>query len=160
MSELEYTTRVCKKCDEEQHITEFEMNGKYRRHTCTTCIRERQRTSGRDQSGRNREYALKARFGITSKQYDELLKKQDNCCAICKRHESEFKIRLAVDHNHRTREIRGLLCTHCNHRIVGRHTDSALLRNAADYLEQGSGLYVPPEIKPRKRYKRRKKLKE
>lgn len=46
----------------------------------------------------------------------------NNQCAICKRHESEFKKRLAVDHSHKTGRVRGLLCFYCNKFRVGRHT--------------------------------------
>lgn len=44
------------------------------------------------------------------------------CCAICKKPESHFKNRLAVDHNHRTGKVRGLLCYRCNKFLVGRNT--------------------------------------
>lgn len=51
---------------------------------------------------------------------------QEQRCAICGRHESEFKNRLAVDHNHRTSKVRGLLCFFCNKFRVGRNSlDSA-----------------------------------
>jgi len=103
-----------------------------------------------------REYSLKKKYGITVKQYDELLEKQNQCCAICDKHASEFKTRLAVDHNHVTGEIRGLLCTYCNHRLIGRHRDGALLRKMADYVDQGTGWYVPPR-QQKTRVKRKKK---
>lgn len=41
-------------------------------------------------------------------------------CAICERPESSFKKRLSVDHNHRTKRVRGLLCFYCNKYRVGR----------------------------------------
>lgn len=52
---------------------------------------------------------------------------QDGKCAICKKPQSEFKKRLNLDHNHKTLQIRGLLCYRCNKFVVGRHTfESAL----------------------------------
>jgi hypothetical protein len=94
---------------------------------------------------------LKRTYGITLAQYDELLAKQDEKCAICLKHESEFNVKLAVDHDHISGEIRGLLCRYCNHRLVGRHRDADLLRRIADYIEKGTGLFVPPKKKrPRK----------
>ena len=51
---------------------------------------------------------------------------QNACCAICARSEASFKNRLAVDHNHRTGKVRGLLCYQCNKFKVGRNSlDSA-----------------------------------
>lgn len=99
-------------------------------------------------------YSLMYKFGITTDQYDELLAKQNDSCAFCERHKDEFAKRLAVDHNHKTGEIRGLLCAYCNHRVVGNHTDGNKLRRMADYIEQGTGWYVPP--KKKKRVRKRK----
>lgn len=47
---------------------------------------------------------------------------QKGCCAICKKPENHFKKRLAVDHNHKTSKVRGLLCYRCNKFLVGRFT--------------------------------------
>ena len=80
-----------------------------------------------------------------------MLDKQDHCCAICDKHKSEFNQNLAVDHNHVTGEIRGLLCTYCNHRVIGRHRDGNLLRKMADYVDQGTGWFVPKQKRPIKR---------
>lgn len=98
---------------------------------------------------------LKRTYGITLTQYDELLAKQDEKCAICDKHESEFNVKLAVDHDHVSGEIRGLLCRYCNHRLVGRHRDAALLRRIADYVEKGTGLFVPEKKKRRRKTPRK-----
>lgn len=104
---------------------------------------------------RLRSVNLKNKFGITIEQYDILLGRQGNKCAICERHQDEFDRRLAVDHSHRTRRVRGLLCTGCNYRLVARHENPILLRKIADYIEQGTDWYVP-EKKKRPRKTRRK----
>jgi len=61
----------------------------------------------------------------TSKDYEkeraEFFKLQKGCCAICGKHQRMFKRRLNLDHNHKTGQIRGLLCYRCNKFIVGRH---------------------------------------
>lgn len=90
-------------------------------------------------------------YGITLEQYDELLERQMFQCPVCLRHKDEFPTRLAVDHNHITGEVRGLLCNYCNHRLVGRHRDAAILRRIADYLEVGTGWFVPPKKKRRRK---------
>jgi hypothetical protein len=67
-----------------------------------------------------------------------MLKKQNNCCGICKKHISEAlltrKSNLCVDHDHKTGKIRGLLCDNCNRGIglLGDNID--ILRNAIGYL--------------------------
>jgi DNA-directed RNA polymerase subunit RPC12/RpoP len=104
---------------------------------------------------KSRASHLKRLYGITIQQYDEMLTNQDQRCAICTRHAEEFKTRLAVDHNHITGEIRGLLCSYCNHRVIGRHRDADLLRKMADYVDQGTGLFVP-EQRPKKRRRKKK----
>ena len=51
---------------------------------------------------------------LTDAQYDKLYNEQKGCCAICNMHQSEFTKRLAVDHDHETGMVRGLLCFKCN----------------------------------------------
>jgi len=46
------------------------------------------------------------------KKYQRLLKEQNGTCALCTR--NPIKKRLALDHNHETGRIRGLLCQRCN----------------------------------------------
>lgn len=74
-------------------------------------------------------------FNMTIAQYDVLFKKQGRRCAICQR--EPRKIRLAVDHDHRTGKVRGLLCKRCNHDLLGSAHDSVeILYDAINYLEQ------------------------
>lgn len=56
------------------------------------------------------------------KNYDNILTKQNDCCAICKKHKSEFSKSLAIDHNHKTGKVRGALCYRCNRLYVSIHT--------------------------------------
>jgi len=61
-----------------------------------------------------RNSLLKYNYKISLKEYNQLLKEQNYCCGICGKRENEFKIKLAVHHNHETGKIIGLLCTGCN----------------------------------------------
>lgn len=92
---------------------------------------------------------------MTLSDYNEMLKSQGHSCALCHRHEDEFKMNLSVDHDHKTLEVRGLLCTYCNRRLVGRHRDGDLLRRIADYVEQGRGFFAPKKRPKRRRKKTR-----
>lgn len=57
-------------------------------------------------------------INLTIADYQQLHEKQTGCCAICKRHESEFQKQLAVDHDHVSGKVRGLLCFTCNRYLV------------------------------------------
>jgi len=98
-----------------------------------------------------REKYLQRVYGISLDQYQDLLKKQSGKCAICGKPDKEAYKGLHVDHNHATREIRGLLCAYCNHRVVGRNRDSNLLRRVADYIDQGTGWFVPEKKRKKRR---------
>ena len=69
-----------------------------------------------------RDWHLRSRFNISKEQYDEMLMAQDGLCAVCREREAfvekSGKIQdLAVDHDHQTGEVRGLLCVGCNRGI-------------------------------------------
>ncbi len=79
---------------------------------------------------------LKFTYGLTLDQYKEMLCAQGFRCAICRKSHKVFKKKLAVDHNHRTGKIRGLLCHHCNS-ALGNFKDHVLyLQSAVKYLDQ------------------------
>ena len=75
---------------------------------------------------------LKTRFGITLGDYDRMLAEQDGGCAICGRADPNFS--LAVDHCHKTKRVRQLLCTKCNQGLGHFRDDPALLLRAIEYL--------------------------
>ncbi len=84
------------------------------------------------------EYRLKRVFNLTIADYDTMLEAQNGRCAICQRKPQAR--RLAVDHNHKTGAVRGLLCTRCNHKLLGASNESSeILRRAADYLDSYDG---------------------
>ena len=74
-------------------------------------------------------YQLKYKFGITIEEYDELLTKQNNACAICNSKESKGK-GWHVDHDHTTGKVRGILCLSCNTGL-GMFKDNVAFLNAA-----------------------------
>lgn len=149
--------KKCTKCKELKPLSDYynrkkALDGK--NSHCKTCehkeIYEWRKQNPEAQNDIVRRSRLKGTYGITIEQYDELLEKQNYSCAICDRHQDAFKNRLAIDHNHRTREIRGLLCSYCNHRVIGRHADGDLLRKMADYVDGGTGWFVPEKTKKRR----------
>lgn len=75
------------------------------------------------------------RYGISLENYLLLLLEQKGCCKICKKHRTEFNVELAVDHDHETGRIRGLLCFKCNVGLGYFHHDADIIRAAIDYTE-------------------------
>jgi len=58
---------------------------------------------------------LKRKYGLTEKEWNELFLHQNNCCAACgSSHPHDPQNRWHTDHNHKTGEIRGILCRKCN----------------------------------------------
>lgn len=85
-------------------------------------------------------------YGLSSADYDALLASQGGRCAIGR--ERPKGKRLAVDHDHKTGEVRGLLCSRCNHDLLGAGFDSvAKLGAATHYLMHPptSGAWWAPE---------------
>ncbi len=82
------------------------------------------------------EVNLRRNYGITLADYDRILDDQNNGCAICGKTPEENKQRLAVDHNHTTGEVRGLLCKNCNTAIGLLGDNPSTLRLATRYLEE------------------------
>ncbi len=117
-------SRVCTKCGESKPITEYYKTGKGdKRHgSCKTCYKAK--VAQNKDPAKIRDRGLQKAYGITSEEYERMLESQGGCCAICKcpppDHRKKF---LAVDHDHVTGKVRGLLCDNCN-RGIGLLGDS------------------------------------
>lgn len=77
---------------------------------------------------------LKRIYGITIKEYYKMLEDQGGGCAVCGKTPGENGRRLAVDHDHETGEVRGLLCSSCNTGLGNFKDDPQLLESAMYYL--------------------------
>jgi len=80
---------------------------------------------------------LKNTYQITIEDYQLSLEKQSGLCAICKSKCVSGR-RLAVDHNHTTGEVRGLLCCKCNRGLGNFNDNLDLLEQAVLYLKSYS----------------------
>lgn len=147
--------RVCSKCNQEKDPSEFcnrphsnecrECHNEYMRNWNSRNrekVRERHRLYKINNPEKYRSSHLMHCFNISLDDYFELLKKQNNACAICGDTEISIdhrtnKVRnLAVDHDEKTGDVRGLLCSRCN-RGLGMFRDSVdYLENAINYLER------------------------
>jgi hypothetical protein len=85
-------------------------------------------------------------YGIDAAEYDRLLALQGGKCAICRARPKSK--RLAVDHDHKTGEVLGLLCSRCNHDLKGAAWDSQAIALALwHYINTPptSGHWIAPE---------------
>lgn len=96
-----------------------------RRRKCDRCQRAiRRATARRAHVGRT--------YGLTPEDHDSLAEFQNGLCAIC---DQPRPYNLAVDHDHATGLVRGLLCKRCNKLLRDVRDNRELLISAATYLK-------------------------
>lgn len=91
---------------------------------------------------RKNEY-LKSRRNMTIEDFNAILKKQNHKCGVCETL-TPGKRGWCVDHSHRTNQIRGILCGHCNSLIGFARESTQTLIFAAEYLKHHHSLEYPP----------------
>ncbi|MFX0188518.1 MAG: endonuclease VII domain-containing protein [Candidatus Hodarchaeota archaeon] len=123
--------KVCSNCREEKkatskyfHLNCTSMDGLH--PECKECRKER-----------DRWYYIKKKYGLTKEDFYAMLESQDYLCEICER-EFDDKIRPQIDHNHKTGEVREILCAPCNALIGLANDDIRILKNAIEYLKYHS----------------------
>jgi len=97
-------------------------------------------------SAKSHAASVEKTYGLTADQYEQLLTLQDGKCAICRARPKSK--RLAVDHDHKTGAVLGLLCSRCNHDLKGAAWDSMAIAQALwHYMNTPptSGNWVTPE---------------
>lgn len=95
---------------------------------------ERQRQRYAVDPERFRWHEMRRRYGISKAKYDALFTAQGGLCAICRAACTTGRS-LAVDHDHKTGRVRGLLCANCNFGLGKFRDSSALLSAAINYLD-------------------------
>ena len=113
--------KKCNKCEILKPLDSFtkrSSNGEDLRSQCTDCLRV---TSQIWYAETGRWNAIKRDFGIGKIEYNVLLERQGNKCYYCGIDAIEYKNdsgrQLAIDHDHKTLAIRGLLCNPCNFKM-------------------------------------------
>jgi len=84
-----------------------------------------------------RAYDLKRKYKLTMDEFEAILKSQDYKCDIC---HTDLKSYSAVDHDHETGNVRGILCRKCNLGLGGFKDNIASIENAIKYLEKYENL--------------------
>lgn len=103
---------------------------------------------------KKRDLYLRRTYNITLSEYLAILASQDWKCCVCQKELTG--ISNAVDHDHKSGIVRGILCSYCNHWNLGRLRDWELVQRMADYLREPPavktlGERVVPKKSPRKR---------
>lgn len=137
---------VCFRCKADKELEEFTRNSRnaamnYRNGVCKVCKNKRLREQNKLNPRQRKNIKLKNVYGITIEDYEKLLDKQKNVCAICEKPESTkhnlgMVKQLAVDHCHKTGKVRGLLCSHCNTALGKFYDNEDYLIAATEYLQK------------------------
>jgi len=126
--------KKCRGCGEVKNINKFataRRNKDGKEHFCKQC-----RWNQKDKEKHNlsvRASLLYREYGLTLDEYDTMLLKQNFVCAICK---NKDKQRLCVDHNHKTKKVRGLLCSSCNRSLGALGDTIESIEGVLEYLIQ------------------------
>ena len=147
-------TKICSQCHEEKPIDEFYKNKNTKdgyHGQCKSCmnannleyVRTHREIARKIENNYNHQHPEKydkikhrarlRKYKITDEYFHGLLTSQGGVCAICGEPNPT-----CIDHNHKTGEVRGLLCQDCNFAIGVMRDDPDRLRSAANYLEAHS----------------------
>lgn len=125
----------CRSCHETKHEKHF-----YKRSAaktvygiCKPCSRKYQAKRRKELPDYQRSRYLKRLYGLTIEQYRAMFKKQNGRCVLC---DMESKRALAVDHNHKTMQMRELLCGSCNALIGFAKENVNILARSILYLQK------------------------
>lgn len=132
---------TCEVCHEVKSVDEFLAEHVGRLRICKSCKSHVNRLG---------------RYHIDPDAYETLLKSQNYRCAIC---ESELELernKSVIDHDHKTNEVRGILCRECNSGLGKFRDSNGLLAQAAKYLiaPPARGLFTPTKIRKKYEYVR------
>jgi DNA-directed RNA polymerase subunit RPC12/RpoP len=111
---------------------------------CISCLKIKsaeyrllQRTTNNEEFKlRNRIATIKSVYGLSYKEYENILKTQDYKCKICGKIFSKNikNLKPHIDHNHKTNKIRGILCHNCNVALGLFNEDYDIILSALEYV--------------------------
>lgn len=141
--------KVCTKCKEEKDVEMF-----YRRKDssdgynpqCKECVLANHRSyTKRKRAVREalradtrKDLNLRYHYNISLSAYEDMLRDQEGICAICGRGPDDFKRAFAVDHDHDSGKVRGILCPDCNRGLGGFRDNIELVERALEYLKKNA----------------------
>lgn len=111
--------RGLKECDTCHKIKRYNLDFYGHRSSCKACCRSSEFNPGL------------SKYGLDQQTYDALVASQNGQCAIC-----GSEAPLAIDHDHITNKVRGLLCRNCNIGIGHFRDSERHLERAIAYLKK------------------------
>lgn len=81
----------------------------------------------------SRERSLQSKYGITPEQWDKMFDRQNGLCPICykplRKPGNKWGYRASpVDHDHKTKRVRGITCNPCNRFKIAKNTAESAKR--------------------------------
>lgn len=127
-------SKQCRKCGKTHPLTYYykkKTSTDGHEHQCKAC-KNKQVASAPSRTKEKRKFVwIKCTYGITEAEWKALLDKQGGHCACCPETED-----LVVDHCHTTGNVRGLLCSRCNHGLGHFRDDPTIMSNAIQYINE------------------------
>ena len=135
-------TKRCTKCDETKSADKFNKDKTSKDglgYYCRLCNKINVKKWSMTEKGKtSSRKSLLEKYNITLKEYEKRFAAQGGVCAICGKSETrknQYGLRrLAVDHDHKTGKVRGLLCSKCNQGIGYFNEDIKILWETIKYL--------------------------
>ncbi len=157
--------KTCTVCKETKNVTEFHKKHTSKdglKSSCKTCCKIINAKRTRDYNSKaskksiiKRKHesliiyqhsqninSIKFRYGITEETLQNMLLKQQGCCDICKADFGTLLIpgkpnsrQYHIDHNHKTRKVRGLVCGTCNNIIECVENRNITMNNTTHILQ-------------------------
>jgi len=78
---------------------------------------------------------IRRKYGISPDDYEKILTEQGGRCGICRCLPQVGK-KFHVDHDHKSKKVRGLLCIHCNFAVSRLDISIDWAQSALDYLKK------------------------
>ncbi len=142
---MDTQSKTCTKCLEEKPLSAYRMRkskrGRIWNRWCNVCLSAKYRQWAENKPDKIKTYRKRhnwtmenrcARRGITPEELMSRYEKQSMGCAICL---TPLGIQeTAIDHNHRTGEVRGILCLRCNSALGGFKDSPTIITSALEYL--------------------------
>jgi len=125
--------------DKRKYYREYRRKYRLRNSPQERAYQKKYRDNNKD---KRKNVMLKIRFNLTLEEYQSILKSQGGVCKICQKPEtakksnSEEARMLAVDHDHNTGKVRGLLCARCNVQLGHYEKTKPRAEEFEKYLEE------------------------